>query len=283
MAQLRTLATGLVFGESPRWHEDRLFCIDMATQEVLSVDLDGQREVIASVRSGVSAVDFLPDGRLLIAPMQGRQLLRREVDGSLVAHADLSPLSDKPWADMVVDGRGNAYVGNIGFDFPGGEVGPGLIALVAPDGAARQVAEGLAFPNGMVVTPDNSTLIVAESYAHRLTAFDIAADGSLSNRRVWSDLPEAFPDGICLDAEGAIWYADVPNKHCVRVREGGAVLESIDLDRGCFACMLGGADRRTLFLVAAEWGGSDNWGTADPPRTGQVLTVQASVAGVGWP
>ena len=159
-----------------------------------------------------------------------------------------------------MDGRGNAYVNNIGFDFPGGEFAPGTIALVTPDGSARQVADGVAFPNGMAVTPDNSTLIVAESYGNKLTAFDIAADGSLSNRRVWADLGDGVPDGICLDAENAVWYADVPNKRCVRVREGGEVLQTIELDRGCFACMLGGADGRTLFMMATEWRGPDEHG-----------------------
>ena len=143
------------------------------------------------------------------------------------------------------------------------------------------MADGVAFPNGMAVTPDNSTLIVAESYGNKLTAFDIAADGSLSNRRVWADLGDGVPDGICLDAENAVWYADVPNKRCVRVREGGEVLQTIDLDRGCFACMLGGADRRTLFMTANEWRGPDNM--ADGPRMGQVLTVEAPAPGAGWP
>jgi sugar lactone lactonase YvrE len=180
-----------------------------------------------------------------------------------------------------VDGRGNAYIGNIGFDFPGSEFAPGIVALVTPDGSAQQVANDVAFPNGMVVTPDNSTLIVAESYANRLTAFDIAIGGSLSNRRVWADLDDGVPDGICLDAESAVWYGDVPNKRCVRVREGGEVLQAIDLDRGCFACMLGGVDRRTLFLMAAEFSAASMAG--DGPRTGQVLTVEAPAPGVGWP
>ena len=167
-----------------------------------------------------------------------------------------------------------------GFDFPGGEFAPGILALVTPDGSARQVADGVAFPNGMVVTPDNSTLIVAESYANRLTAFEIAADGSLSNRRLWAELQGGAPDGICLDAENAIWYWDVPNERCVRVREGGEVLQTIHLDRGCFACMLGGADKRTLFLMANEWRGTANM--ADESRKGQVLTAEAPAPGVGW-
>jgi sugar lactone lactonase YvrE len=152
--------------------------------------------------------------------------------------------------------------------------------MVTPGGAARQVADGLAFGNGMVVTPDNATLIVAESYGDKLTAFDIAADGSLSNRRVWATLGGGHPDGICLDAECAVWYGDVPAKRCVRVREGGEVLQTIGLDRGCFACMLGGADRRTLFLMAAEFSGAANMAGT---RTGQVLTMEAPAPGAGWP
>jgi sugar lactone lactonase YvrE len=180
-----------------------------------------------------------------------------------------------------VDGRGNAYTGNMGFDFPEGEFAPGILALVTPDGSARQVADGVAFPNGIVVTPDNSTLILAESYGNRLTAFDIAADGSLSNRRVWAELGDGVPDGICLDAEGAVWYGDVPNRRCVRVREGGEVLQTIELDRGCFACMLGDPARRTLFMVAQEWDGMES--TADVERTGQILTALAPAVGAGWP
>ena len=154
------------------------------------------------------------------------------------------------------------------------------IVLIAPDGAIRQVAEDIAFANGMAVTPDNKALIVAESHASRLTAFDIAADGGLANRRVWADL-DGFPDGICLDAEGAAWYADVPNKHCVRVREGGEVLQIVTVDRGCFACMLGGTDRQTLFIVAAEWRGFEHM--ISDARTGQVLSTDAPAPGVGWP
>src|SRR5215217_5744879 len=178
--------------------------------------------------------------------------------GALVTHADLSHLA-RGWNEIVVDGRGHIYVNGSDFDFRGGgEFIPGIIALVTPDGAVRQVADGVMFPNGMVVTPDKSTLIVAESYANCLTAFDIAADGSLANRRVWAGLGSGVPDGICLDAENAIWYADVPNQCCVRVREGGEVVQTVKLDRGCFACALGGADGRTLFMVAAEWGGPES-------------------------
>jgi sugar lactone lactonase YvrE len=290
--ELRTLLTDLALGESPRWHDGRLWFSDWGTQEIIAVDLDGKNEVIVRVPtvrgSGVDPVtrgpfciDWLPDGRLLIVSGREGLLLRREPDGSLVAHADLTGLSNHPWNDIVVDGRGNAYVGNTGFDFPGGEFAPGILALVTPDGSARQVADGVVFPNGVVVTPDNSTLILAESYGNRLTAFDIAADGSLSNRRVWAHLDGGVPDGICLDADNAIWYGDVPNKRCMRVREGGQVLQMIDLHRGCFACMLGGLDRRTLFLMAAEWRGPASM--AGGRRTGQVLTIEAPASGAGWP
>jgi sugar lactone lactonase YvrE len=279
--ELQTLMTGIVFGESPRWYDDRLWFSDWGAQEIIAVDLEGTSEVIARMPSFPFCIDWLPDGRLLIVSAHDRLLLRREPEGSLVTHTDLSSLSDHPWNDIVVDGRSHAYIGNIGFDFPGGEFAPGTLALVTPDGSARQVADSLAFPNGIVVTPDNSTLILAESYANRLTAFDIAADGSLSNQRVWADLDGGVPDGICFDAEGAVWYGDVPNKRCVRVREGGEVLQTIDLDRGCFACMLGGGDRRTLFLVVREWGGMES--TAEEARTGQVLTAPAPAPGAGWP
>ena len=281
MAEPQTLVTGISFGESPRWHDGRLWFADWGTQEIVAVDLEGKSEVIVRVPSSPFCIDWLPDGRLLVVSARERLLLRREFDGSLATHADLSGLSEHPWNDIVVDGRGNAYVGNIGFDFPGGEFAPGIVALVAPDGSTRQVADGVAFPNGMAVTPDNSTLIVAESYANRLTAFDIAADGGLSDRRVWADLADGVPDGICLDAEGAVRYADVPNGRCVRVREGGEVLQKIDLDRGCFACMLGGPDGKTLFMVAREWRGMES--TSEGERTGQILTAPAPVAGAGWP
>jgi len=281
MPELKTLMTGLAFGESPRWHHGRLWFSDFGAQEVVVVDLDGKSEVIARVPGTPMGLGFLPDGRLLIISMRDGLLLRREHDGSLVTHADLSHLSRYPWSDMVVDGRGNAYIGNLGFNFPGGEFAPGILVLVTPDGFVRQVAEGCAFANGMVVTPDNATLILAESYGHRLTAFDIDTTGLLSNRRVWADLGDGFPDGICLDAENAVWYADVPARRCVRVRQGGEILQTINLDRGCFACMLGGVDSRTLFLMAAEYPPA-SWGP-EAARTGQVLTAQVPVPGVGWP
>jgi sugar lactone lactonase YvrE len=295
MAELQTVLTGLAFGESPRWHDGRLWLADWGTQEIVAVGLDGKSQVIVGVPTtrpearldvggpgqGPFSIDWLPDGRLLIVSGRDRLLLRREPDGSLVPHADLSGL-DYGWNEIVVDGRGNAYVNGAGFDFVAGEeFAPGIVALVTPDGSARQVADGIAFPNGMAVTPDNATLLVADSYGSRLTAFDIAADGGLSNRKLWADLGDGVPDGICLDADGAVWYADVPNKRCVRVREGGQVLQAIDLDRGCFACTLGGLDNRTLFLVATQWRGPAS--AADLAGTGQLLMVAAPAPGAGWP
>jgi sugar lactone lactonase YvrE len=283
MPELQTLLTGIAFGEQPRWHENRLWFSDWGPPEVIAVDLEGNSEVILRAPAFPCCVDWLPDGRLLLVSARDGLLLRREPDGSLVTHGDLGKVSDPPAGnELVVDGRGNAYVNGGGFDLMAGEeFAPGIVALVSPDGSARQAADGLAFPNGMLVTPDNSTLIVGESYAKRLTAFDIEADGSLANRRVWADLGDGVPDGICFDAEGAVWYADVPNKRCVRVREGGEVLQTVELDRGCFACALGGADRRTLFMMATEWNGPE--GMFDEPRTGQVLTLEAPAAGAGWP
>ena len=271
--RVQTLLAGLAMGESPRWHEDRLWFSDWGAQEIVAVDLDGKSEVIVRVPFGLPfCIDWLPDGRLLIVSGREGLLLRREGDGSLVTHADLRGLSDKVWNEIVVDGRGNAYING----------GPG-IALLTPDGAVRQVADSIAFPNGMAIMPDNSTLIIAESHGKRLTAFDIAADGSLANRRVWADLGNGVPDGICIDAHKAVWYADVPNKRCVRVREGGEVLQTINLDRGCFACMLGGVGNRTLFLIATEWRGMENIPEVARAQTGKVLTVEAPAPGVGWP
>jgi len=266
------LHTGLTFGESPRWHDGQLWVSDWGTRQLITVSQDGKREVMVTLPFSSFqpiCMDWLPDGRLLIVSSAEGRLLCRQPDGSLTTYAELSQLSDKSWNEIVVDGRGNAYVN--------GEV----MALVTPDGTVRPVASGFAFPNGMAITPDNATLILAESHGKRLTAFDIASDGSLSHRRVWADPGDGVPDGICLDAEGAVWYADVPNKRCVRVREGGEVLQTIALDRGCFACMLGGEDRKTLFLVTREWHGMER--AADDTQTGQVLTIEAPVAGAGWP
>ena len=227
------------------------------------------------------SIDWLPDGRLLVVSGPEALLLRQEPDGTLVTHADLGGLAEG-FNEIVVDTRGNAYVNGGIFDFETGEgVESGVVVLVRPDGSTQQVADNIAFGNGMAITPDGSTLIVAESWAQRLSAFDIAADGTLSNRRVWADTGDGPPDGICMDAEGAVWYADVPNQRCVRVREGGEVLQTIELDRGGFACMLGGPDGRKLFMLAAEWGGIEDMD--EPARTGQVLIAEAPAPAAGRP
>ena len=265
--------TGIAMGESPRWHGQRLWFSDWGAQEIVAVDVNGDSEIAARLPFALPfCIDWLPDGRLLIVSGREGLVMRRERDGSLAVHADLRSLSPNTWNEIVADGRGNAYVNG----------GPG-IALLAPDGSIREVADSLAFPNGMAITADNSKLIIAESHGKRLTAFDIATDGGLSNRRVWADLGSGFPDGICIDADGAVWYADVPNKRCVRVREGGEVLQTIQVDRGCFACMLGGADRRTLFILATVWRGMEKISEVALERTGQVLTVEAPAPGAGWP
>jgi sugar lactone lactonase YvrE len=274
MAVIRTLLTGVAMGESPRWHEGRLWFSDWGAQEIVATDMIGNAEVMLRTSFGLPfCIDWLPNGCLLVVAGRESRLLRRENNGSLVTHADLTNISDGPWNEVVVDGRGNTYVNG----------GPGLIVLLTPDGALRKVADGIAFPNGMAITSNNKILIIAESHGMRLTAFDIADDGSLLKRRVWADLGGGVPDGICIDTENAVWYADVPNKRCTRVREGGEILQRIELNRGCFACALGGPAGKTLFLVASEWRGMERIAEVAQERTGQILTIEAPAAGAGWP
>lgn len=270
---------GLEFLESPQWRGGRLWFSDWAAGRVYSATDDGSSRVEAEVASFPLCFDFLPDGRLVLVDSTRRLLLRREPDGTLTEHADLSALSVKPWNDIVVDARGNAYVNSIGFDFPGEEFAPGFVALVTPDGAATVVADGLAFPNGMAVTADGSTLIVAESYAEQLTAYAIGSDGLLSGRRVWAATPGDHPDGICLDETGAAWYADVAGRRCVRVAEGGEVLDSVDFDRGAFACALSRGPDPRLYVVGQDWGGPEATGGG----TGRVAAYPAPAGGAGWP
>jgi sugar lactone lactonase YvrE len=270
---------GIVFGESPRWRDGQLWVSDWGAGRIFSVAADGPPAVEVEVASFPLCFDFLPDGRLLIVSSAERRLLRREPDGSLLPHADLAPISTKPWNDIVVDARGNAYVNSIGFDFPGGDFAPGIVVLVTADGDVSTVGEDLGFPNGMAITADGRTLIVAESYAEQLTAYDIAADGALSRRRVWASTPGDHPDGICLDAGGAAWYADVGNQHCVRVSEGGEVLATVDLDRGAFACALSRGTDPKLFVVGQNWGGPEAVGGT----TGRVVAFPAPAPGAGHP
>ena len=278
--EVQTLLTGRGLVESPRWHGDRLYFSDWSAGEVIAVDLAGRSEVIAQVKSLPLCTAFLPDGRLVIVSSPDGRLLRLEPDGSLATHVDLG---QPGWNDIVVDGRGHIYVNRAGFNpMAGEEFRPGFVFLAAADGSVRQVADDIAFPNGMAVTADNSTLIVADSYRHNLVAFDIGADGSLSNHRIWAHLGDGVPDGICTDEQDAVWYADVPNRRCVRVAEGGRILQTIELDRGGFACALGGPKGTTLFVVAARWQGMTE---SEPvaPGSGQVLTVGIDIPGAGWP
>jgi len=285
--ETRVLLDGLAMVESPRWHEGRLWFPHWGTPEIVAVDLEGDARVMARKPAGLGhCVGWLPDGRLLVT---GDQLRRHERDGAVAVHADLDPLSRHGWSEMTIDGRGNIYVDSIGFDFDAemaervkdrSKSPTGVIALVTPDGKARKVADGIAFPNGMVITPDNRTLIVSESFTGRLLAFDVADDGTLSRRRVWAE--GVWPDGICLDADGAIWTGSW-NNECVRVAEGGEILDRIQLDRPCFATMLGGPERCTLFMMANQFLGVDRFDEMLAKRSGQVLVAQVRTPGAGWP
>jgi sugar lactone lactonase YvrE len=280
------LCSGYGLVESPRWHDGRLWFSDWTGGRIVAVDGGGATEVILEHRSLPLCFDFLPDGRLVVVSNQANALLTLEDDGTLATYADLSPISDLGCNDIVVDGRGLAFVNSPHFDFaagpPPGDVQPGRVGVVTPDGEARVVAEDIAFPNGMAVTADGTTLVVADSYRHQLVGLTIGDDGSLTDRRVWADLGEDNPDGICLDASGAAWYADVPHQHCVRVAEGGEVLQTVDLDRGGFACMLGGVDTPSLYAVAAVWPGAAGLMT-HTDWDGQVVRVDVEVPGAGWP
>jgi sugar lactone lactonase YvrE len=267
MPSFTTFLDGLSFTECPRWHQGRLYFSDRYTQRVLAVSTDGTVETYASINGLPAGIGFLPDGRLLIASMRDHKILRREHDCSIVEHADLSALVPGELNDMLVDHQGRAWVGNFGFDLFGGAPASSTVLIsVTPDGKAAIAAHDLAFPNGTVLAPEGRTLIIAETMANRLSAFTVS-DGFLTERRTWAafgDVPatrdvgqilkqaEVVPDGICLDAEGAVWVADVLNQRLIRVAEGGAILDEIKTLGLCaFACMLGGEDGRTLFACAA--------------------------------
>jgi len=255
---------GLRFPESIRWRDGRVWLCNWGTGEILAVTIDGEREVVARLAPQTLpfSIDWLPDGRLLIIDGPRRLLLRQEPDGALDAVADLTGLGSAPFNELVVDAHANAYVNG----------GPGSVVCVRPDGSLRQVADGLQWPNGMALVDDGRTLVVADSHAEQLVAFQVAVDGTLSDRRVWAELEHA-PDGICADTDGAVWVASVPGRHCLRVREGGDVLSKVTADRGCFACMLGGEDGRTLFIAAAEWRGMEAAMGEGPGLTGRLLAA----------
>jgi sugar lactone lactonase YvrE len=280
------LATGIRFGEGPRWHDGRLWFSDMYDHAVKTMDADGTIEVAVVVPGRPSGLGWLPDGRLLIVSMEERQLLRVE-DGGLVVHADLSHLAEFHCNDMVVDDVGRAYVGNFGFDLHESERTNDFstsrlasMVLVEPDGSSRIVATDLAFPNGTVITPDGATLVVAESMGRCLTAFDRAPDGSLSNRRLWADVAPRLPDGICLDAEGAIWIANPFAPECVRIAPGGVVLQVVKTEQPTYACMLGGDDGHTLFILACAQSLPEK---CIAEATGTVSITDVEVPGAGLP
>jgi sugar lactone lactonase YvrE len=279
--QLETVLDDLAFGEGPRWHDGRLYFSDMHSQRVLALAPDGTAAVVAEVPNDPSGLGWLPDGRMLVVSMRDRRVLRQESDGSLALHADLWDHAPFHCNDMVVDAEGRAYVGNFGFDLHGlGGAGrgarPTAMHRVDPDGSVHVAADDMSFPNGAVITPDGGTLIVGETMAGRLTAFTIADDGALTDRRVFAQLDGAIPDGICLDAEGAIWLACPLSGRVLRVAEGGRVLQTIDAGRGAFACALGDADGRSLYVLTAS--------TSDPDecvarRDGRLERIRVDVPG----
>ncbi|HKI14652.1 MAG TPA: SMP-30/gluconolactonase/LRE family protein [Roseiarcus sp.] len=280
MRKLTTLIDGLSFPEGPRWHDGKLFFSDMHAHKVIAADMTGRTETICEVPAWPSGLGWLPDGRMLVVSMTDRRLLRLDRDGLKVA-ADLSKLASFHCNDMVVDAKGRAYVGNFGFDLHA-QATPkfGELVMVEPNGAARVVAGEMKFPNGTVITPDGKTLIVGESTGACLTAFDIGADGSLSNRRLWAEIAPAIPDGITLDAEGAVWVASPLTDEVIRVHQGGEVTERIKTANHAYACMLGGPDRRTLFVLTAADSDPDKC-RAKP--TGRIETTPVEIASAGFP
>jgi sugar lactone lactonase YvrE len=269
MTETRLLLDGLGFPESTRWRDGRVWLCNWGAGEVLAVTVDGGCEVMARLAPQTLplSIDWLPDGTLLVVDGPRRLLLRQQPDGALGVVADLTGFGSAPFNELVVDAAGNAYVNG----------GPGSIVLVRPDGSHQAVANGLQFPNGMALLDGGDTLLVADSYAQQLVAFAVASDGTLSGRRIWAQLEHA-PDGICADEDGAVWVASVPGKHCVRVREGAEVLRTVSVDRGCFACMLGGDDGRTLFIGAAQWRGMEAAMSDGPGSTGQLIAVPGQPA-----
>jgi sugar lactone lactonase YvrE len=291
--EARPFLDGLRFGECPRWHHGRLWFVDFYESTVASVGPDGDVRVELEVPGEPAGLGWLPDGRLLVVARKPRTVLRLEAEGRLVPHADLNPLATFYGNDMVVDHVGRAYVGNFGFDLDRFVEERGQVALVEPpgppttvllrvdpDGSVVLAASELSFPNGTVITPDGRTLIVAETLAGRLTAFDIGDDGSLTGRREWAALSWCAPDGICLDAEGRVWVANAITSECILVAEGGEIISRVTASQSCFACMLGGEDRRTLYLVTAPTSTESEISVA---RSGRIEQARVDVGGAGLP
>lgn len=281
--RLEPFVKGLAFPEAPRWHAGALWLSDFYQRRVLRVTADGAVETVAEVPGQPSGLGWLPDGRLLVVSMNDRRLLRQ--DGpDLVEVADLSALAAWPCNDMLVDGQGRAYIGNFGFDLHArAPFAATSLLLVTPDGRVQVAAEDMHFPNGAVLTPDGRTLIVAESYGQRLTAFDVAADGTLGRRRVWAQLEGkgVAPDGICLDAQEAVWLASPVSREVLRVRKGGEVVDRIPTEGKAIACMLGGEDRRTLFVLTGRVLVTPQQSLAQ--RSGAIWRTRVAVPGAGLP
>jgi sugar lactone lactonase YvrE len=278
--KLEPFVDGLSFGEGPRWHQGKLWYSDFYVHQVRTADESGKTETIVEVPGRPSGLGWRPDGTMLIVSMTDKRLMRY-AGGKLSVEAELSSIATGLCNDMIVDAKGRAYVGNFGFDRHAGEPQkPAVLARVDPDGSVHRAADDLAFPNGTVITPDGKTLIIGETMAKRLTAFDIAADGTLSNRRVWAETPNCNPDGICLDAEGGIWVTGAFTHHMVRVLEGGKVTHDLDLGERCaYACMLGGQDRRTLYVITNTGSGPN----VAKKRDGRIETMRVDVPGAGLP
>lgn len=272
LLKTKVLLEGLKFPESPRWHDGKLWFSDMDLKKVMTVDLNGTKEVILEMEDSPSGLGWLPDGRLLIVSMDEERLLRLDSDGVKIV-ADLKSLVTFKCNDMVVDKQGRAYVGNFGFDYNKERFKPAEIILVKPDGTGQVVADNMAFPNGTVITPDHKTLIVAETFGSKLTAFDILDDGLLENRRIWANIEGLLPDGICLDADGGIWVASPGRGKVFRVLEGGEITHEVLVSTQAFACMLGGHDRRTLFVATST----------NERSTGQIEIVEVEIPGAGLP
>ncbi len=278
----KILLEGLIFPECPRWHEGKLWFSDMQDGKVSTVDLDGNSTTVLELPGNPAGLGWLPDGRILVVSMTDRRLFRLDT-GSLTEVADLGKLAKGNCNDMVVDKNGRAYIGNFGPEMRSKQssYGPTEIITVTPEGKAEVAASNLTFPNGMVITPDGRTMIVAETFAHHLTAFDIKADGSLTGRRIWAQLDnDIAPDGICLDAENAVWVANAGGNYVVRVQEGGEVTQRINTSNRAFACMLGAPDRLTMFVMTA---GTTNPAEARITRNGRIETFRVKMPGAGLP
>ena len=289
-SEAELLVDDLTFAEGPRWHDGRLWFSDFFDHLVKTVDLDGNVEAIVEVAGQPSGLGWLPDGRLLVVSMTDRRLLRLDPNG-LAVHADLARVATFHCNDMVVDANGRAYVGNFGCDLDQvlhsrpqqkvfAEFDTAVLARVDPDGSVHVAADSLEFPNGTVITPDGQTMIIAETLGARLTAFDVDTFGGLGNRREWAALPGMAPDGICLNADGQVWVADPNGSQCVLVGEGGTIIDTIPTDRSCYACMLGGEDGRTLFLLTGR--GTAHF-AATAERSGRILMARVAAPGAGRP